>query len=120
MFAQEWRLAGEEIEQDCAEAVNIGRRRELRACASGLLRGDVTGRAENGECACEIARGVEPFGQAEVAHQGLAARIKHDVARLEVAVQDAMVVGEFHCARDFCHERNAATRRVAQPARGLA
>src|SRR5207247_5399077 len=81
VLAQEWRPAGEKIEQDRAETVNVRRRCEVWSRSLCLLGCNVTGCAKNRQRACEIAHGVEPFGQPKVAHQWFAAPIEQNVSR---------------------------------------
>ena len=55
VFAAEWCSAGEQIEQDGADAIDVGRSRDMFRRAMCLFRRDVTGRAENCQCAGQIA-----------------------------------------------------------------
>jgi hypothetical protein len=57
-----------------------------------LLGRDVTRRAEDGQRSREIACCVEPFGQAEVAYERLAAAVEQDVTRFQVAMEDALAM----------------------------
>src|SRR5205814_873613 len=58
----------------------------------GLVRRDVTRRAECHERPGEIAVFVEPFGQTEIAHQRFAATIVQDVAWFQNAMENALAV----------------------------
>ena len=82
VFAQEWCSAGEQIEQNGADTVDVGRRCEILGRSVRLLRSDVTRRSENRQRPREIAGGVEPFGQTEIAHQRFAAAVEQNVSGL--------------------------------------
>ena len=114
MRTQEWWAAGEKVEEDGAETVDIGGGFEFRGGAAGLLGRDVAGCAEEGERASEIARSIEPFGQAEIAHERFAAAIEQDVSRFQIAVENSFAVRVLDGARDFRDERNALSRLVLQ------
>src|SRR5206468_1096724 len=90
VLAQEWRPAGEKFEQDRAQTVNVGRRGQIGSRSPGLLRRNVTGRAENSHCVGEITCGVEPFGQTEIAHQRFVSPVQQNVSWFEIAMQDSV------------------------------
>src|SRR4029077_11345964 len=92
VFAQKRRAPGEQIEQDCSETVNVGSWSELGCRSFGLLGCNVTRRAEDCECAREIGTGVEPFGQSEIGHEWFAATVEQDVSRLEIAMQNPVLM----------------------------
>ena len=79
-----------------------------------MLGRDVAGRAEDGQRAGEVAGGVEPFGQAEIAHERFAAAVEQDVSRFEIAMENAFAVRVLHGARDLGDERHALPRLVLQ------
>jgi hypothetical protein len=62
----------------------------------------------------ESALVADPLHQAEVAHHRFAASIEEDVPGLEIAVQDAVRVGELDRACDLGHQANTFTRLLAQ------
>ena len=77
-----------------APNVDVGcRASELRCLALGLLGGHVTGRAEHGAGLGVAVLGIEAFGQAEVSDLGDAALRQQNVGRLQIAVQNALLVG---------------------------
>ena len=79
-----------------------------------MFGSDVTGGAEDRQRPSELAGGVEPFGEAEVAHEGFAAGVEENVPRFEVAVEDAFGVGILNGTRDFGDKGNALARVVSQ------
>src|SRR5437868_450592 len=114
VFAQERRAPGEQIEQDCSEAVNVGSRSKLGCRSFGLLGCDVTRRAEDCECAREIGTGVEPFGQAEIRYEWFALTVKQDVSWLEIAMQNAVLMRVLHSAPHLGRKSYAFAQFVAQ------
>ena len=91
----------------------------LFAAPCRLFRRDVTGRSENRQCPREIARGVEPFGQTEIAHQRFAAAVEQNVSGLQVAMQDSLHMRVLHGARDLGHQRDDPTRIFAKGSRRI-
>ena len=79
--------------EDGAQAVDVGRRRDRAATAQRLLRGHVGGRPHDRAGLGQLDALLEPLGQAEVGDVRLALLVQQDVRRLEVAVQDAPLVG---------------------------
>ena len=61
--------------------------------------------------------GVEPFGQSEIGHEWFAATVEQDVSRLEIAMQNPVLMRVLHSARHFGHKPDAFARFTAQ--RGL-
>ena len=91
-LAEERDAPGEALVQHQAERVQVGPTVEL--AAADLLRRQVLGRAHHHVVAREVlAGGVEPLGDAEVGQQHAAVRRDEDVAGLDVAVDEAGVVG---------------------------
>ena len=114
VFAQERRLPAEELKQNCTKAVDIDRRCEISRRTAYLLWRDVTGCAEDCHRACKIARRIDPLGQAEIAHERLAASIQQNVPRLEISVQNPFVVRVLNGARDLCDQANGLAWFVAK------
>ena len=102
MFTEKRWPPAEELKQNRAETVNIDNGAGLSGRAFCLLRRDVSGRAENSQGAGEITCGVEPFRQAEVAHQRLAASIEQNVSGLEISMNNALVVCRLDTTCDLC------------------
>src|SRR6185369_5094752 len=80
VLAQKWWPAGEKVKQDRAETVNVRRWCELRSRSVCLFGRDIPGCAKNRERVRKVARGVEPFGQSEIAHQRFAAPVEQNVS----------------------------------------
>ena len=91
-----------------AETVNIGCRGKIGRRSFRLFGRDVPGRPENRQRAREVARGVEPFGQTEIAHQRFAAAIEQNISGLKIAMQNALAMRVLHGARDFRHQLHAS------------
>ena len=68
--------------------------------ARSLLRRHVEGSAENGERLREIAFALEPFRQAEVAHERFVGAIEQDIPRLQITMQNPVLMRELDRARD--------------------
>jgi hypothetical protein len=84
----ERRVAGEQLEQDAAEGVEVGGLGHRRRAE--LLRGHVAGGADRDAAAGHpgLVGVVDDPAHAEVEHLDPAAAQQHDVRRLEVAVDD--------------------------------
>ena len=92
-LALEWRTAGEHLVKDRTQGVDVGRRTDVPALPARLLGGHVAGRAHDlAGLGVAVVR-VDPLGQAEVGDLGRAVRGEQDVGRLQVAVDDAGLVG---------------------------
>ena len=96
----EGRPAGQALVEDGAEAVNVGGGAQLLDAPGGLLGGHVARRAEDGAGARLLAVVVQPLGQAEVGDVRLVVLVDEDVRRLQIAVQDAVLVGVVDGAGD--------------------
>src|SRR5262249_12472162 len=99
VFAEKRRTPSEQIEQDRSETVNVRRWSKVGRGSFGLLRCDVTGRAENGERAREIGIRIEPLCQSEIGHERFATTIEQNVSRLQIAMQNALLMRVLHGAR---------------------
>src|SRR6185437_10873811 len=89
-LALEWPLPAEQLEGDDRERVAVTRRR--RSLALRLLGREVTGGAEHG---AGHRQGVRPGGTGypEVRDMDDAVSVEHQVARLDVAVDDTVAMG---------------------------
>ena len=108
----ERRPAGEALEQDAAERVDVGASVDLPALS--LLRGRVADRAD------ELARGRQPgdrarvLGEPEVGEVDVVERLRRspvdeqDVGRLDVAVDEPEPVRRVERARDLAADRDGA------------
>jgi hypothetical protein len=81
-------LAAEQFDQHDAGGEHVHRGR--RQAALGGLGRHVAGGADD---LIQIARVVQPRGDAEVHHAGTAGRVDEDVRRLQIPVHDARSVG---------------------------
>ncbi|MCO5166527.1 MAG: protein kinase [Planctomycetes bacterium] len=106
-------LAREQLEEHDAERVDVGGR--PRVGAAHLLGGHVLRRAEGHAGARELRLVVEDPRQAEVGDLRLEVLVEEDVARLEVAVHDPLVVS----VRDRARHLGEDPERLAplEPAR---
>ena len=85
----EWGSAGEALVEDCAQGVDIACPPNVFCIARGLFGGHVAGRAEDRSALRSRRVIVKVFGQAEVTYLGDTIRSEENVARLEIAVDDA-------------------------------
>ena len=99
--AVEGQLARGGLVQHDAQRVDVAGGREILAL--GLLRRDVVGGAQHS--GRFVVHGVLRPGDAEVHHLHVAVGLHHDVLRLDVAVDDVLVVGDgeglAHLGADF-------------------
>ena len=104
--------------EDRPQAVDVGGRRDRAAAPDGLLGGHVGGRAQDRAGDGQARVGLDPLGQAEVGDVGLALGVEQDVGRLQVAVQDAALVGVVDGLGDLGDQPRGGPRvgRVARPA----
>jgi hypothetical protein len=105
--------AGQHLEQEDPERVDVASRVDAVGLAPGLLGRHVQDgahhRAGDRHAALVGGRGLvtaDRLGQAEVEQLGGAVRRDHHVGRLEVAVDHAALVGELHGPGDRGHGRD--------------
>ena len=89
-------LAGQQGVQDCAQAIDVGGRREAPLHARRLLRRHVGRSPHDGARLRQVAVALDAPGQAEVGHVRLAVLVDQDVGRLQVAMEDAALMGVVH------------------------
>ena len=120
-LALERHLAGEALVQHEAEGVEVGP--AVEPAAAHLLRGQVLGRAHHHVVAGEVVAAAERLGDAEVGQQHLAVGRDHDVARLDVAVDEPGRVGSVERAGERhadVHGQLRAELASARPGGGAA
>jgi len=100
-LAPKWGMAGQKLEHDHAEAVEIGARVDLLALR--LLRREIERRPEH-DIAGGDRRLVEGSRDAEVRDAHLAVGPEEDVMRFDVAMHDTMCVRGGQCRRDLVGE----------------
>src|SRR5437867_3101854 len=83
VVTQKWWAASQQVEENRAEAVNIGGRGQIGGFALSLLGRSITRRSESSQRFRKILVCVEPFCQTEIAHQWVATVIEQNVSRLE-------------------------------------
>ena len=90
--APEGGLAAEEFIKDDTQTVLVAGRLRIASLARGLLGGHVTGRAQDGAVLRHLLGRVEPMRQPEIHEVGLAIGVEHGIGRLDVAMNDPLVV----------------------------
>ena len=92
--------AGQQLVQNRAQAVDVGQRGDFPPLPGRLLRRHVGRRPHDGPGAGQLAVALNPPGQAKVGNVGLSLAVQQDVPRLEVAVDDAALVGVVNRSSD--------------------
>src|SRR5205085_464755 len=85
----------------------------------GLFRRDVARRPKTGERPGEITRSCLGPGQAEIADQRFAAFVEKDVARLEIAMEDAFFVRVLNSVRHLEQQLDALARMLKERSASL-
>ena len=99
----ERRMAGEQLIKDCAKSVNISCAREPRLVTSGLLGRHVTRRSQYLQSTRDRALCFHQPRQTEVSQMRFTFSIDHYVSRLDVAMQNAVLVCVMNGARQLSH-----------------
>ena len=73
---QEWWTSGKDVEQNCAETVNIGSWSNINGCVTGLFGGNKTRGSERSQRPCKIVVRIQQFCQTEIAYEWLAAIVE--------------------------------------------
>ncbi|MCI0681723.1 MAG: hypothetical protein L0Y71_06440 [Gemmataceae bacterium] len=113
-FGAERRPAGQQLVEDGAQPVHVHRRGQ-RFFRARLLRRQVARRADDGararfQATAIGAAAIDAPGQPEVGNVRLAPGIEQDVARLEVAVEDAVLMGVMDRPRHLGQQRDRGLR----------
>jgi hypothetical protein len=109
------RAIGQQFVGDDAKGVDVGSRIDQIGIAGDLLRAHIGNRANHLTGAGVQRRadvGVDGAGQTEVEHLRLTRRVDEDVRRLEIAMDDAFLVGVFDRVADL--DEQPQTFRDAQ------
>ncbi len=107
---QERRPPGQQVEEDGAQGVRVRGGTDLGAVGLDLFGRQVAGAADDDAHLGQVGRrrrargGVEVFGEAEVGDLGRAVVGQQDVGGLEVAVDDAPLVGVVNRPRHLGHQ----------------
>ena len=102
-------LAREQLVEDDTERVDV--RVLVHTLALRLLGRDVVGRPEHGPGLRHSVLHVERAGDAEVGHLRLAVAVQQDVLRLDVAVDEPLLVRERESLRDLDRELDRRRNR---------
>ena len=102
--ALEWRPPGEHLVEDRAQGVDVGGGGDVRGRAAGLLGGHVAGRPHDVARPRQAGLALHQLGQAEVGDLRDALLGQHDVGRLEVAMDDPVLVGVMQGAGQLLDE----------------
>ena len=84
-----------------------------------MFRRNVSRRAEYRKRAGELACGIEPFCQSEVAHHRLAARIEQNISGFEISVKNSLLVSVIDGSRDRCDQLDGTPWRIAKALPGI-
>ena len=111
----ERRPAGDQGIEGRPQGIHVGRRTDLAPLAPGLLRRHVAGRPHDLARAGQPAVALHLLGQAEVGDARVAVLVEQDVGRLQVAVDDAVLVGILDRLGDASRSVPAASRDGSGP-----
>ena len=111
----EWRPTRQRFIKDRPQRVGVRRRPDGPAGAAGLLGSHVAGRADDGAFLRFGTAAVGLLGQTEINDLGCAVRREEHVGRLQVAVDDAAVVGRVDGGRQSFHNPSRLGRGQRRP-----
>ncbi len=109
--AMERQLACRRLVEQYAERELVRLRADLRAVALDLLRGHVERRAQDRAVTCQQRVLVQVAGQAKIGDLGHALAVEDDVGRLDVTVQDPLVVRIGQALADLQHQLETLLER---------
>ena len=104
-------MAGQQVVEYCAETINIYRACDDSVVPPCLFWGHVAGCAQHVARAGNRAFCLDQSGQAEIGKMRFTLCIKQNVSRFNVPMQNAVLVGVVHGARQLCNESRCTTNR---------
>jgi hypothetical protein len=110
--ALEWRAPREDLVEDRSQRVDFGGRRDVGGRAGRLLGRHVIGSAHDVAGARQARLALHQLGQPEVGDLGDTILRENDVRRLEVAMDDAALVGIMQRAGERLNEPRCLARRL--------
>ena len=94
-------MTGEQLVKHCAKSINICDAADGRVVSHCLFRRHVTGRAQHFQRARDGALGFDQSGKTKIGQMRFAFFIEQNVSRLDVAMQNAVLMRVMHGARDL-------------------
>src|SRR5262249_7869364 len=102
--SNKWRMTGEQMIKYRAESIDVRGIGDPVSLAISLFRVHITWRAQHFSRAGDAVRRFHQSCQTKVCEMRLAFRIHQDVPRLNVPMQDSMLMCIVHCAPKFSDE----------------
>ena len=109
-------MTSEQLVKHCAKSIDVCGAADGRVVSDSLFRRHVTGRAQDFQRARDRAFRFDQSGQSEIGQMRFAFSIEQNVSRLDVAMQNAVLVRVMNSARHFRNEfRRAPDRHRLAP-----
>ena len=99
-FRSEWRSTGKQLVENRAQAVNVRRGRQSFALTRRLFGRHVSGCAEDGGAHRQAGIVLRQLGQPEIGDVRFALLVEQDIGGLQIAMENAALVGVMHRPRD--------------------
>ncbi len=96
-------MASEQLVKDCAKSINIRCACELRFVTGGLLGRHVTWSAKYLQRARDSTLYFHQPRQPEIGQMRFAFCVEQNIARLNVTMQDTVLMGMMKRVRQLCH-----------------
>ncbi len=112
--------AGQALVEDRSQGINVGSRTDALLVAGRLLRGHVGRGAQDRAGRCQLAILFQTPGHTKVGDLGSACLGQQHVGRLEVAVDDAVLVGVVNSGSDLLHQARGLDGRQGPGLPGIA